>query len=111
MAKKVEEKTMVLIPWEPFREREMLQGDMNRLFNRMMSAPSNEGRSDILPAGYSFMPTAEMHETPDDITLKMEVPCIEAKDLDITPLLLLSENKNKRQCLNLRLGLGLWLYF
>ncbi len=74
---------MALIPWEPFREMEMLQRDMNRLFDRMMSAPGNEGRSDILPGGSSFMPAAEMHETPDDITLKMEVPGIEAKDLDI----------------------------
>ncbi len=74
---------MALIPWEPFREMEMLQRDMNRLFDRMMSAPGNEGRSDILPGGSSFMPAAEMHETPEDITLKMEVPGIEAKDLDI----------------------------
>ena len=28
---------MALIPWEPFREMEMLQRDMNRLFDRMMS--------------------------------------------------------------------------
>ena len=58
---------MALIPWEPFREMEMLQRDMNRLFDRMMSAPSNEGRSEILPGGSSFMPAAEMHETPEDI--------------------------------------------
>ena len=74
---------MALIPWEPFREMEMLQRDMNRLFDRMMSAPGNEERSDILPGGSSFMPAAEMHETPEHITLKMEVPGIEAKDLDI----------------------------
>jgi len=46
---------MALIPWEPFREMEMLQRDMNRLFDRMMSAPGNEGRSDILPGGSSFI--------------------------------------------------------
>ena len=74
---------MALIRWEPFREVEMLQRDMNRLFDRMMSAPANEGRSDIMGAGSSFMPAAEMHETPDSIALKMEVPGIEAKDLDI----------------------------
>ncbi|WP_333270277.1 MULTISPECIES: Hsp20/alpha crystallin family protein [unclassified Microcoleus] len=73
---------MALIRWEPFREMEMLQRDMNRLFDRMMSAPANEGRSDIA-AGSAFMPAAEMHETPDEIALKMEVPGIEAKDLDI----------------------------
>lgn len=73
---------MALIRWETFREIESLQRDMNRLFDRMM-VPGNEGRSDIIAAGPSFIPAAEMHETPDEITLKMEVPGIEAKDLDV----------------------------
>lgn len=71
---------MALIRWEPFREVESLQREMNRLFDRM-TIPG-DGSSDIMAAPTSFI-AAEMHETPDQITLKMEVPGIEAKDLDI----------------------------
>lgn len=71
---------MALIRWEPFREIDTLQREMNRLFERAM-VPAD--RSDIMAAEPAFIPPAEMHETPDQITLKMEVPGIEAKDLDI----------------------------
>ncbi|WP_250126072.1 Hsp20/alpha crystallin family protein [Chroococcidiopsis sp. CCMEE 29] len=71
---------MALVHWEPFREIESLQREMNRLFERMM-LPTE--RSDVMAAGPAFIPPAEMHEAADRITLKMEVPGIEAKDLDV----------------------------
>jgi len=71
---------MALVHWEPFREIESLQREMNRLFERMM-LPTE--RSDVMAAGPAFIPPAEMHEAADQITLKMEVPGIEAKDLDV----------------------------
>lgn len=73
---------MALVRWEPFREIETMQRDMNRLFERMMMVPG-DGDRDIIAAGSSFMPAAEMHETPNAIELKVEVPGIEAKDLDV----------------------------
>lgn len=73
---------MALIRWEPFREIESMQRDMNRLFERMMMAPGDGGR-DITAAEPSFVPAAEMHETPNAIELKVEVPGMEAKDLDV----------------------------
>jgi HSP20 family protein len=72
---------MALVHWEPFREIESMQREMNRLFERMMF-PGDGGR-DIMAAGPTFIPPAEMHETQDRITLKMEIPGIEAKDIDI----------------------------
>lgn len=72
---------MALVHWQPFREIESLQREMNRLFEQMM-VPGESDRADII-SGSSFIPAAEMHETADQITLKMEVPGIEAKDLDI----------------------------
>lgn len=72
---------MALIRWEPFREIESMQRDMNRLFERMM-VPGDGGR-DITTGGASFIPAAEMHETPDAVELKIEVPGMEAKDLDV----------------------------
>jgi len=68
---------MALIRWEPFREIEGLQREMNQLFDTL--TPRTEGRVN----GSSFMPAAEMQETPEAIDLKLEVPGIEAKDLDV----------------------------
>lgn len=73
---------MALVHWEPFREIESMQREMNRLFEQMMMLPGDGGR-DIMAAGTTFVPPAEMHETQDRITLKMEIPGIEAKDLDV----------------------------
>jgi HSP20 family protein len=44
---------MALIRWEPFREMESLQRDMNRLFDRMMVP--GDGSTDIT-AGPSLYP-------------------------------------------------------
>ena len=68
---------MALIRWEPFREVESLQREMNRLFESL--TPSENGGSDRI----AFMPAAEMHETLSSIELKLEVPGMEAKDIDV----------------------------
>jgi len=68
---------MALIRWEPFREVESLQQEMNQLFNSL--TPRTEGRVD----GTAFMPAAEMQETPEAVHLKLEIPGIKAKDLDV----------------------------
>jgi HSP20 family protein len=61
--------------WEPWREMEALQRRMNRLFERWM--PDGEK---ALAFG---VPAAEMEETDGEIHLKLEVPGLEAKDLNI----------------------------
>lgn len=68
---------MALIRWEPYREVESLQREMNRLFERL--TPSENGDN----TSVAFMPAAEMQETADSIELKVEVPGLEAKDLDV----------------------------
>jgi len=68
---------MALIRWEPLREVESLQRQMNHLFDNLMTS-DNGGYSDT-----TFMPAAEMHETPDAIHLRLEVPGMEAKDIDV----------------------------
>jgi HSP20 family protein len=68
---------MALIRWEPFREVESLQREMNRLFDTL--TPSSEGAV----AGSAFTPAAEMHETPEAVHLRIEVPGLEAKDLNV----------------------------
>jgi len=68
---------MALIRWEPLREIDTLQRQMNRLFDNLMPTTGTEN------GGVSFMPAAEMQETADAIHLKLEVPGLEAKDLDV----------------------------
>lgn len=62
--------------WEPLGEMESLHRRMNRLFERLM--PSGDSFF-----GLDFMPAAEMDETEAEIRLKLEIPGMDAKDLDI----------------------------
>lgn len=64
---------MALIHWEPFREVDTLQREMNRLFDSLTPEVNHT----------NFVPAAEMQETPEVIQLKIEVPGIEAKALDV----------------------------
>ncbi|QYO67233.1 Hsp20/alpha crystallin family protein [Leptolyngbya sp. 7M] len=68
---------MALIRWQPFQEIDALQREMNRLFDDVL-APSSRREN-----GMAFMPAAEMKETEDAIHLKLEVPGLEAKDLNV----------------------------
>lgn len=66
-----------IIRWEPFKGIERLHQEMNQLFDRLMQDGNGNGRS------LTFIPSAEMEETDQAITLKLEVPGMEAKDLDV----------------------------
>jgi len=68
---------MTLIRWEPFREVESLQREMNRLFDTLTPSENGDKHSS------AFMPAAEMQETQNNVVLKLEVPGLEAKDIDV----------------------------
>ncbi|MBF2045982.1 MAG: Hsp20/alpha crystallin family protein [Leptolyngbya sp. IPPAS B-1204] len=68
---------MALIRWQPFQEIDALQREMNRLFDDVL-APSGRREN-----GMAFMPAAELKETEDAIHLRLEVPGLEAKDLNV----------------------------
>ncbi|MEG3436042.1 Hsp20/alpha crystallin family protein [Pannus brasiliensis CCIBt3594] len=70
---------MALIRWEPFREIDTLQKEMNRLFDTL--APTSIGNGE--KTGLSFIPAAELTETPEAVNLKLEIPGMEANDLNI----------------------------
>jgi HSP20 family protein len=70
---------MALIRWEPFREVESLQKEMNRLFDRLVPTDVGNGEK----TGLSLIPAAEMTETPEAVQLKLEIPGMEAKDLNV----------------------------
>jgi HSP20 family protein len=67
---------MAITRWDPFREVVALQNRMNSLFREM-----NEGESPLTTA--SFVPAVDIYEDPKKVVLKLEVPGIEEKDLDV----------------------------
>jgi HSP20 family protein len=69
----------VLTRFEPFREFTTLQDRLNRLF-RDTYAP--EGREDALTSA-GFAPPVDIYEDEHNITLKIEVPGIDEKDIDV----------------------------
>ena len=69
----------LLTRWEPIRELAGLQERMNRLFNDSFSSVTSQ---ESLSAG-SFVPPVDVYEDEQGIRLKMEVPGIDEKDIDI----------------------------
>src|SRR6266853_262104 len=65
--------------WEPFREFSVLQDRMNRLFQSNLAA----GRDEELAANTGFAPPVDIYEDEHNITLKLEVPGIDEKDIDV----------------------------
>ena len=68
----------VLTRWDPFRELSTLQNRMSRLFEEQYGS----GREESLTAG-AFVPPVDIYEDEHSIQLKLEVPGIEEKDLDV----------------------------
>ena len=67
---------MAIARWDPFREVVALQNRVNSLFRDL-----NEGDDPVTAA--SFVPAVDIYEDTKKIVLKLEVPGIEEKDLDI----------------------------
>lgn len=64
--------------WDPFRELGTLQGRMNRLFNDQFGTIA---RDESLTG--AFVPPVDVYEDENSIQVRMEVPGIEEKDIDI----------------------------
>jgi len=65
--------------WDPFREFVTLQDRMNRLFR---DSYGNENREEALTTT-TFAPPVDVYEDEHNVTLKIEVPGIEEKDIDV----------------------------
>ena len=68
----------VLTRWDPFREFSTLQDRMNRLFRDNFA----ESREEALTTT-GFAPAVDVYEDEHNVTLKIEVPGIEEKDIDV----------------------------
>jgi HSP20 family protein len=69
----------VLTRWEPFRDFATLQDRINRVFRDTYS----QGGQDQSLATSSFAPAVDVYEDEHNVTLKVEVPGIDEKDIDI----------------------------
>jgi HSP20 family protein len=67
---------MAITYWDPFRNVLAFQSRVNSLFR-----DSNEGGESPFTA--SFVPAVDIYEDAEKVTLKLEVPGIEEKDLDV----------------------------
>src|SRR5437764_9706214 len=67
----------VLTRWDPFREFSTLQDRMNCLFQK-----SDGGREKALTTS-PFATTVDVYEDEHNVTLKIEVPGIDEKDIDV----------------------------
>ncbi len=68
---------MAITRWDPFRDVVTLQNRLNTLFRDF-----NEGGDSPLTTA-SFVPAVDIYEDPQKVVLKLEVPGIEEKDLDV----------------------------
>lgn len=67
---------MTITRWDPFRDVVALQNRVNSLFRDF-----NDGDGPLAAA--SFIPAVDIYEDPQKVVLKLEVPGIEEKDLDL----------------------------
>src|ERR1017187_1274482 len=67
----------VLTRWDPFREFSSLQDRMNRLVRDSFG----DGQEAL--ATTSFAPAVDVYEDEHSVTLKIEVPGIQEKDIDV----------------------------
>lgn len=66
--------------WDAFRNLGDIQGEVNRLFDAFSgrSMPTNGSQ------GRSWMPPVDMHETNDELVLRVELPGVREKDVVVS---------------------------
>jgi len=69
---------MAIVRWDPFRDVMSLQHRVNSIFRDF-----NEGADAPLTTA-SFVPAVDIYEDEKKVTLKLEVPGMEEKDLDVS---------------------------
>jgi HSP20 family protein len=72
----------LLTRWEPFREFPTMQDRVNRMNRLFRESYSPEGPEEALTTT-GFAPLVDIYEDEHNITLKIEVPGIDEKDIDV----------------------------
>ncbi|MEB3882426.1 Hsp20/alpha crystallin family protein [Lyngbya sp. CCY1209] len=69
---------MSIVRWQPFNEIDTLQREFNQLFDQFITPTVRDNSR-----GLAFVPPAELSETEDGYELRLEVPGMDAKDIEI----------------------------
>jgi HSP20 family protein len=72
---------MALVRWDPARELDALQGDMNRLFDSFFGR--REGGAGSAYGSRRWIPPMDLVETEDYLVLRADLPGVEEKDIEI----------------------------
>lgn len=64
--------------WEPFRGLGDIQSEVNRLFENFA------GRQPATSGERMWAPPVDVHETPDDVVLRFEIPGVSDKDIQLS---------------------------
>ena len=70
---------MALIRWEPVRELNTLQSEMNRLFNTLFDTPVANGTAGVR----RWIPAMDLVKTDDDFVLRADLPGLTEGDVNI----------------------------
>lgn len=70
---------MALIRWEPARELQSVQSEINRLFNTLFDAPAPAGGAQAR----RWIPAMDLVETEGDYVLRADLPGLTEKDVKI----------------------------
>ncbi|MEH2056539.1 MAG: Hsp20/alpha crystallin family protein [Nostoc sp.] len=73
---------MPLIRWEPFREMEILRRQMDQLFSDLTVAERGNSETSTSPRT-AWVPAVELSDNGSELLLRVEIPGVEAKDLDV----------------------------
>ena len=66
--------------WEPFRNLVDIHGEVNRLLDTLVGRPM----AGAVAQGRTWLPAIDMHETKDDLVLKVELPGVNEKDVAVS---------------------------
>jgi HSP20 family protein len=72
---------MSLVPWDPFRELELVSNRLNRFFGRETAYP--EYRERELMAAAAWAPAVDIKETPEEFIVKAELPEMKKEDIKV----------------------------
>jgi HSP20 family protein len=72
--------SMTLIRWEPARELQTIQSEVNRLFDTFFDLPSSSERNEAR----RWLPAMDLLEDGDDYVLRADLPGLSAEDVRVS---------------------------
>ena len=79
--------------WEPFRNLNDIQGEVNRLLDSFFGRPATVATGERM-----WAPLADMYETKDDLFVTLELPGVREKDVSVSITGDMLTVKGERRC-------------